>query len=69
MKYLFMVVHRCARSAEESITIPARARHAPLRVYAPSAAKILFTVRERVFPRVCETRPVADISITPIAEA
>jgi hypothetical protein len=40
-----------------------------LRVYAPSAAKILFTVRERVFPRVCETRPVADISITPIAKA
>ena len=47
----------------------ARARHAPLRVYAPSAAKILFTVRERVFQRVCETRPVADISITPIAKA
>ena len=68
MKYLFMVVHRCARSAEESITIPARARHAPLRVYAPSAAKILFTVRREFF-NVCETRPVADISITPIAKA
>jgi hypothetical protein len=29
--------------------IPARARHAPLRVYAPSAAKILFTVRREFF--------------------
>ena len=68
MKYLFMVVHRCARSAEESITIPAAlvtrrcvcTRHRRLKFYSRSGES---------FSTGCETRPVADISITPIAKA